>query len=66
MTKGGAAVQHREVQGGESNEFFSYFKNGIRYEAGGHDSGFNTAKIDTSVVMYHVKGKKRTRVLPVC
>lgn len=37
---GGAAVQHREVQGHESKQFIKYFKKGLVYEEGGIASGF--------------------------
>ncbi|CAG5104331.1 Oidioi.mRNA.OKI2018_I69.chr1.g1201.t1.cds [Oikopleura dioica] len=38
---GGAAVQHREVQGHESKAFIGLFKKGLIYEEGGVASGFN-------------------------
>ena len=37
----GRAIQHREVQGNESELFKSYFKNGIEILDGGVPSGLN-------------------------
>jgi gelsolin len=59
-------VQHREIQGGESQLFLSYFPKGIRILQGGIDSGFNPVKPET----YHprllqVKGKKNIRATQV-
>ncbi|XP_077974564.1 villin-1-like [Styela clava] len=57
---GGEPVQHREVQGNESEIFRSYFKKGLIYQKGGVASGFNhveTNKYDVRRLL-HVKGKK--------
>ncbi|KAI3355290.1 hypothetical protein L3Q82_018145, partial [Scortum barcoo] len=57
---GGSPVQHREVQGSESPQFMSYFKNGLIYKKGGVASGFH--HVDTNVYnvlrLLHVKGRK--------
>ncbi|NWI12605.1 VILI protein, partial [Crypturellus soui] len=57
---GGSPVQHREVQGHESETFQSYFRNGIIYKKGGAASGFR--HVETNVYnikrLLHVKGKK--------
>lgn len=63
---GGAPVQHREVQGHESQLFQSYFKNGLRYLAGGIESGFR--KVDREAFekrLLHIKGRRRVRVAQV-
>ena len=62
---GGAPVQHREVQGHESQQFQTIFKayGGLRYLAGGIDSGFK--KVDRDAFekrLLHVKGKRNVRV----
>lgn len=57
---GGAAVQHREVQGNESKKFLAYFNNNITYLAGGVESGFK--HVEPSAVephLYRVKGTKQ-------
>ncbi|RVE58809.1 hypothetical protein OJAV_G00197440 [Oryzias javanicus] len=57
---GGSPVQYREVQGYESPQFRSYFKNGIIYKAGGVASGFTHVDTNSYSVLrlMHVKGKK--------
>jgi len=54
---GGAAVQHRDVQGKESPMFQSYFNYNLKYLEGGVDTGFT--HVEPSVDqphMYRVKG----------
>ncbi|XP_025829940.1 gelsolin, cytoplasmic [Agrilus planipennis] len=63
---GGAPVQHREVQDHESQLFLSYFKNGVRYLAGGVNSGFT--HVDPNAFekrLFHVKGKRNIKVRQV-
>jgi len=40
------AIQHREVQGSESEDFHSYFPDGLEYLPGGVDSGFKVTQQD--------------------
>jgi len=61
-------VQHREVQGSESNLFLSYWKEagGIRLLEGGIASGFNHVKpTEYKARLLHLKGKKNVRVTQV-
>uniref|UniRef100_A0A8D2LHS8 Villin like n=1 Tax=Varanus komodoensis TaxID=61221 RepID=A0A8D2LHS8_VARKO len=64
---GGNPVQHREVQGHESETFKSYFKNGIIYKKGGVASGFK--HVETNVYnikrLLHIKGKKHVAATEV-
>uniref|UniRef100_A0A3B4CPK2 HP domain-containing protein n=1 Tax=Pygocentrus nattereri TaxID=42514 RepID=A0A3B4CPK2_PYGNA len=64
---GGSPVQHREVQGCESQKFKGYFKNGIIYKKGGVASGFK--HIETNVYnilrLLHVKGRKNVTATEV-
>jgi len=55
---GGAPIQHREVQGMESNQFLAYFKNGIRYICGGVKTGLSHYVEDNSPKLFEVKGKR--------
>ncbi|XP_018417607.1 PREDICTED: advillin [Nanorana parkeri] len=57
---GGSPIQHREVQGYESDSFKGYFKQGIIYKKGGVASGMKHVDINTYDVkrLLHVKGKK--------
>lgn len=57
---GGVAIQHREVQGYESELFKGYFKSGIIYKQGGVASGMKHVETNTYNVqrLIHVKGKK--------
>jgi len=41
---GGKPIQHREVDGSESSQFLSYFKDGFRVLSGGFDTGFAHVK----------------------
>uniref|UniRef100_A0A8C8SFA2 Villin-1 n=1 Tax=Pelusios castaneus TaxID=367368 RepID=A0A8C8SFA2_9SAUR len=56
----GAAVQHREIQGNESEAFKGYFKQGLIYKKGGVASGMKHVDTNTYNVqrLLHVKGKK--------
>eukprot|EP00298_Acanthocystis_sp_HF-20_P005546 c15680_g1_i1.p1 GENE.c15680_g1_i1~~c15680_g1_i1.p1 ORF type:complete len:835 (-),score=375.35 c15680_g1_i1:37-2541(-) len=63
---GGAPVQHREVQGFESDKFLSYFKQGIQYLSGGVESGFTKVERDKyETRLLHCKGAKNVRVTEV-
>ncbi|XP_026533169.1 advillin [Notechis scutatus] len=57
---GGVPVQHREVQGYESELFKGYFKKGVIYKKGGRASGFNHTETNAYNVkrLLHVKGKR--------
>ncbi|NWQ80340.1 VILI protein, partial [Columbina picui] len=57
---GGVAVQHREVQGHESETFRAYFKQGLIYKKGGVASGMKHVETNTYNIqrLLHVKGKK--------
>jgi gelsolin len=55
-------VQHREVQGYESELFMSYFKSGIRIMEGGVDSGFKHVEPEKYTPrLLHLKGTKKVR-----
>jgi len=63
---GGDPVQHREVQGHESDLFLSYFKNEIKILEGGVDSGFKHVEPEKyRPRLLHLKGKKKVRVTEV-
>jgi gelsolin len=63
---GGDPVQHREVQGHESDLFLSYFKNEIKLLEGGVDSGFRHVEPEKyKPRLLHLKGKKKVRVTEV-
>jgi gelsolin len=63
---GGEPVQHREVQGHESDLFLSYFKNEIKILEGGVDSGFRHVEPEKYTPrLLHLKGKKKVRVTQV-
>ncbi|KAF6362385.1 villin 1 [Rhinolophus ferrumequinum] len=56
----GRAVQHREVQGNESEAFRGYFKQGLVIRKGGVASGMKHVETNASDVqrLLHVKGKR--------
>lgn len=57
---GGAAVQHRQVQGHESALFQSYFEYDLTYMEGGTETGFNVVEPTKDVPhMYRVKGTEK-------
>jgi gelsolin len=63
---GDVPVQYREVQGSESEQFMSIFKNKITIMDGGVDSGFKHVKPDDyKPRLMHLKGKKVVRVTQV-
>lgn len=65
---GGVPVQHREVEGHESELFLSYFasKGGIRVLEGGIESGFHhVTPVEYKPRLLHLKGKKYVRIVQV-
>ncbi|XP_006186896.1 villin-1 [Camelus ferus] len=56
----GRAVQHREVQGNESETFRGYFKKGIMIQKGGVASGLKQVETNSYDIqrLLHVKGKR--------
>uniref|UniRef100_A0A8C5N0B0 Macrophage-capping protein n=1 Tax=Leptobrachium leishanense TaxID=445787 RepID=A0A8C5N0B0_9ANUR len=64
---GGLPVQFRELQGHESNVFLGYFKNGIKYQAGGVASGFHHVVTNdlSAQRLLHVKGRRVVRAKEV-
>jgi hypothetical protein len=65
---GGLPVQWREVQDHESALFFTYFKNGIKYLDGGHETGFNHVLDQLENFkpkLFHCKGKRNVRCTQV-
>ena len=62
---GGEPIQHREVQGHESDEFMALFKGGVRYLEGGVATGFKHVDRDAFTTrLLHVKGRRAVRVGP--
>ncbi|XP_037071160.1 advillin-like [Pollicipes pollicipes] len=55
---GGAAVQHRELEGTESSRFRSYFPAGLRHLDGGTASGLTHVSDAFAPVLYAVKGRR--------
>jgi len=65
MSLNGEPIQHREVQGGESDEFLAIFKT-IRYLEGGVATGFKHVDRDAFTTrLLQVKGRRNIRVLQV-
>ncbi|XP_062845294.1 capping protein (actin filament), gelsolin-like a [Trichomycterus rosablanca] len=64
---GGDAVQYRQEQGEETDEFMQLFPNGVSYKRGGVESGFRKVEAERVQVrhLYQVKGKKNIRVREV-
>jgi gelsolin len=63
---GGAPIQHREVQGHESDLFLTYFNNQIKIMDGGVDSGFKHVEPEKyRSRLLQLKGKRRIRVTEV-
>ncbi|KAF5922582.1 villin-1 [Diceros bicornis minor] len=56
----GRAVQHREVQGNESETFRGYFKQGLVIQKGGVASGMKQVETNSYEIqrLLHVKGKR--------
>jgi len=63
---GGGPIQHREVQGFESELFLSYFPNGVHTLEGGIETGFHHVKPEEyKPRLLHLKGRKNVVVREV-
>jgi len=63
---GGGPIEHREVEGHESELFQSYFPRGIRIMGGGVETGFNKVKPkEYKPRLLMVKGRKIPRLVEV-
>lgn len=59
---GGEPVQHREVQGHETDQFLALFKGGVRYLEGGVATGFKHVDRDAfRLRLLHLKGRRNVR-----
>lgn len=57
---GGAAIQHREIQGNESSLFQSYFGGQLTYLEGGVESGFHHVEASADEPhLYRIKGTEK-------
>ena len=62
----GTPVQHRQVEGHETDKFLSYFDGGIEYLNGGIESGFNHVEpTEDEPFLFRVKGKKNISLTQV-
>lgn len=63
----GRPVQYRELQDYESNTFVSYFKGGLKYQAGGVASGFTHVITNnlSAKRLLHLKGRRVVRATEV-
>eukprot|EP00321_Phaeocystis_globosa_P006172 CAMPEP_0118831002 /NCGR_PEP_ID=MMETSP1162-20130426/28845_1 /TAXON_ID=33656 /ORGANISM="Phaeocystis Sp, Strain CCMP2710" /LENGTH=846 /DNA_ID=CAMNT_0006762377 /DNA_START=39 /DNA_END=2579 /DNA_ORIENTATION=+ len=61
---GGGPVQHREVQGHESEQFIQCFKT-FEIRNGGVESGFNKVEKENICRLLHLKGKRTIQVKQV-
>nr|XP_019583183.1 PREDICTED: villin-like protein isoform X3 [Rhinolophus sinicus] len=66
-TLGGATVQHREVQGYESDCFLSYFHPGVIYRKGGLASALKHVETNMYNIqrLLHIKGRKHVSATEV-
>ena len=61
---GGAAIQHRETQGNESELFLSYFGQEVTYWEGGIESGFRHVEpTKEEPHLFHIKGSAKSNTL---
>ncbi|XP_052748093.1 gelsolin-like [Galleria mellonella] len=63
----GAAVQHRETQGYESQQFKALFPSGLQYQSGGYPTAFRhvTTNAGAEKRLIQVKGRRDVRVRQV-